>query len=149
MKKKIIAILAAVVILIGAAAIYVVNMPEFMLLNMAQDVKKDGFTAIEPYLTGNLKPMFQTVVKLSKQPWLVNLIQSDTVQGLFSMMTSSEEGSMSWELEDVRRGSKSASVLVNVKGASFEAQVSLELVRQDGDWLIDSLSLPSFDLNKK
>lgn len=145
MMKKIIAILLAVVIL-TSAAVYVVNMPEFTLYKMSKEIKQEGLTAVESYLTDDLKPMFQTVVMLSSQPWLAGLINDASTQELLSILSS--EAAMTWKLGEVRRGSKTASVLVEVDSAAFAAQIGLELVREDGKWLINGFTLPSFSLKE-
>lgn len=141
--KKIVACLL-VVLLLGTAAVYVVNMPEFTLYRMMKDTQENGFEALEPYLSRELQPMFQTAMRLSSQPWLLGLLNNDATQELISLLRS--EAAMTWDLEEVRRGSSTASCLVGVQSSAFDAKISLEMIRQDGRWLINSLTLPAFHL---
>lgn len=142
--KKIVACLLVAAIVLGIAAAFILNTPDFMLFRMVQDVRQEGLTAAAPYLTGNLQPLFQTAVELSRQPWMMELLGSDSTQVLVSLLSA--EGAIAWKLEDMRRGSTTASCLVSAETSAFAAQIGLEMVREEGKWLISGFTLPAFDL---
>lgn len=142
--KKIVACLLVAVIVLGGVAAFVLNTPDFMLLCMVQDVRQEGLMAAAPYLTGNLQSLFQTAVGLSRQPWMMELLGGDSAQVLVSMLNA--EGAIAWKMEDMRRGSTTASCLISAETSDFAAQIGLEMIREEGKWLISGFTLPAFDL---
>lgn len=143
--KKIVAILLVAAILLGIGAYRAVSSPEFMLHRLSQEIAQNGFSAVEPHLTRELRQIYQHLMELVNQPWLTGLLSNDSTQALIAMMRS--ESALTWKLADVRKGHSTASVLVDVDSTAFDAQLSLEMIRQDGKWLISSFTLPSFALN--
>ena len=142
--KKIVACLFVAVIVLGGIAAFVLNTPDFMLFSMVQDVRQEGLMAAAPYLTGNLQSLFQTAVGLSRQPWMMELLGGDSAQVLVSMLNA--EGAITWKMEDMRRGSTTASCLISAETSDFAAQIGLEMIREEGKWLISGFTLPAFDL---
>ena len=143
--KKIVALLLVVTILLGIGSYLVVSSPEFMLRRLSQEIAQNGFSAVEPHLTRELQQIYQSVMALVNQPWLAELLSNESTQALIAMMRS--ESALTWKLADIRKGHSTASVLVDVDSTAFDAQLSLEMIRQDGKWLISSFTLPSFALN--
>ena len=138
MKKFICTILILIIIAGGFSVWYILNTPEYTLRNMMNDIKQDGITAIEPYLTDNMLVIYQGARAVTENPLLQYLISTDYASQFIDIMS---DVSLKWALEGVERARSTAIATLNVTCDSFCGHIDFDMVRKDRQWLISNVSL--------
>lgn len=152
MSKKAIAILLIILLAVSAGGIYLysrLSSPERVVQLAAEAVSDKGIDALEPYVTPEVWSMVSKVLSVVRSPLtqaLAGSLLEDTDLSQVSAVLDRVSG-MEWSLNDVMKSRKNASVILNFQ---YEKQLSgsihVDLVKQDGKWLISSLSALRVDL---
>ena len=129
--------------------------PEYVLKCAIEDLQKDGLDGLKPYLTHNALEKIEMVQNFSNGIGLLSDLMTFSAAGtqksgedqsaamLYLLKHISE---IEWQLLDVLKGSASAKVILgfNYK-ESVEGKMELTMIKQEKEWRIDTLSMPSFD----
>ena len=152
MSKKAIAILLIILLAVSAGGIYLysrLSSPERVVQLAAEAVSDKGIDALEPYVTPEVWSMVSNVLSVVRSPLtqaLAGSLLEDTDLSQVSAVLDRVSG-MEWSLNDVMKSRKNASVILDFQ---YEKQLSgsihVDLVKQDGKWLISSLSALRVDL---
>lgn len=139
MKKVLLSVLVITIIVSGFAVWYVLNLPEYALGTMMKEVKQDGVSAIEPYLTDGMLSLFQTAQAIAENPLMKYLITTDYGAQVLNVL---DDVSLEWKLESIARSRESAVAFLNLTSDSFSGSMCIDMVREDGQWLICDISIP-------
>lgn len=148
MKKKIsvaVIIFLLLAVVAAGAGISIRNSPEYALLTMAKEVKASGMEGLEPYLTGEVLATVEQIDTLSENK-VVGAISSILNAEHYMERLKTELVQMEWELDDIRKSSGQAQISLgfNYKD-TLTGTISLTMVREDGEWKINGISLPQLD----
>ncbi len=147
MKKAIIIILSIVLLLAviaGGIGMYIVNTPEYALKTMIDDVNTSGMEGLESHLTGNAKEALDTVSSITSS----NLFK--TIMGLINQndyvsVLKSEIQEVQWEVDDVLKSNENAAVVLSFNYEDkLIGSIEISMIREDGDWKIDTIKFPIF-----
>lgn len=154
MKRKILltvgGFLIGLAMVVTAFGIFFVGTPEYALWRMASDVKEDGLNGLRPYLTENAEKTLDSITAISQNKVVKILAGLLMLYGKLSDtdyagILKSEIKSVKWSLKDVEKDKTQASVTL---GFDYEQKlvgtVSLTMAKIQGDWKIDSISIPRF-----
>lgn len=148
MKKALLIIgvvIAVIAIAVACFGIYVVRTPEYALAQMIKDVNSSGMDGLRSHLTADAQEKLDTVAALADNK-LVGAIVGLFAKDDYVSVLKSEMQQVQWEVEDVMKGSNNAEVILSF---NYEERligtIALSLVKDDGEWKIDSLELPKFD----
>ena len=148
MKKRILAIAAAVVVLAAGAAGFsayrVLSAPEYALASIAADMKKSGLDGLEPHLTGDARTAWELAGVIGGAPIVEPLLSAlgehyadDIRDGL---------SQIEWELGEVLKGRDRAELTLNFRLPDrVSGSIPLTMVRMDGEWLISEVGLPDLE----
>lgn len=143
--KKGIAILLVLVLFAAVGGLLFIHhmetLPETALKQIAQDVKENGITAIEPYLTDHAVEVYQLAKTIVQSPLSRVLAGSDKVSALYSILRAGASD-LSLNLEKIERGEDSAEISLNAETAAFSGKINLSMVYRENQWLIRNVSLP-------
>ena len=138
--KIVIALLLVIVLGVGGYLFYLFNSPQYTLSRIVKEINENGFTAVEPYLTGNARQTYQKVESLIRNPLVSLALAATPVQKAVSAM-SKGAGNLKAEYRDVRQGGKKATITLHLKAASFEGDIQLEMIQENG-WKIEDVAIP-------
>lgn len=143
MTRKTIIILTVVSVIAAAAAgawMYVTGLPEYALARMAQEVREDGISSLEPHLGTSLRDIFHTVISLADSPLVRLITGSNEIVRFVSAMERT--GDWSWSLKKVERMDGSARVTIALEGLDISGNIGFMMVRTGSGWILDNIALP-------
>ena len=118
--------------------------PEYVLEHAIKDVKASGIEGLKPYLTEEAQRKVEKVQTFSNE---LNIVASlatgneNTVKMLIKKLPECD-----FSVEDILKGSESAKGIVRFKyGDCMEGTVELSLIKEDKEWKIDKVEMPSFE----
>lgn len=146
--KKVIVISASIVFLLavfaGGIGIYIVNTPECALKNMIDDVNTSGMEGLGPHLTDNAKATLDTVSSLTSSD-LFNTIMGIINQNDYVSVLESKIQEIQWEVDDILKSNENAVVILSFNYEDkLIGTIEISMIREDGDWKIDSIEFPEF-----
>ena len=145
MKKKVIAIVLAAVVLIsvgiGAYLWIHVGSPGNTLKKIVSEVQKDGIKAVEPHLTDSMKKAYDTIYGITQSPLVQLLSRVDEVRKVLDAL---DANSRDWtaELDNIKTTGSNSSITLHITGGSFSGNINVEMKRENGQWLISDVSIP-------
>lgn len=148
MKKTILIICSVVLLLtvvIGGLSLYIVNTPEYALKSIIEDVNNSGIEGLNPHLTGRAKETLDTVSSVTESD-LFSTIVGFVNQNNDTSVLKSEIQEIQWEVDDVLKSKENAAVILsfNYKDKLI-GTIEISLIREEGEWKIDSIEFPEFD----
>lgn len=147
--KKTILIFCSVVLLlavvVGGLSLYIVNTPEYALKNIIEDVNDSGMEGLIPHLTGKAKDTLNTVSSVAESD-LFNTIMGFINQNDYIGVLKSEIQEIHWGVDDVLKSRENAAVILsfNYKDKLI-GTIEISMIREEGEWKIDSIEFPEFD----
>ena len=148
MKKAHYIIIAIMMLLIGLSifiGISIQNSPEYALMQIAGDIKEAGIKGLTPYLTEDAQKVVDTVSAVTENK-LISSIIGLFGQSEYAGILKSEIQDIQWDVEDILKSSKHASVILAFNYENkLIGTIEISMVREDSGWKIDGLELPKFD----
>lgn len=148
MKKARYIIIAIMILLIGLSifiGVSIKNSPEYALMQIAGDIKESGINGLTPYLTKDAQKVVDAVSAVTENK-LISSIIGLFGQSEYAGILKSEIQEIQWDIEDILKSSKHASVILAFNyDDKLIGTIELSMVREDSGWKIDGLELPKFD----
>lgn len=147
MKKKTALILAIVLVVLAAGGIFAwtkMTSAEYALNGIVKELNESGLKALEPHLTGGARSAYEAVTSVTGNP----IVQALASTGLGEKATNALSGQkLTWKLKDIKHGKNTASVTLTVSSGDgkFEEDVDIDMVKENGKWMISDLSIPVTD----
>ena len=144
MNRKIAVVIIVAAIICTAAGgcyLHIRSLPEYTLKQLLGDFQQDGLKAIESYLVPELRDPYHTLVEIVENP-LLRLVAGSEPDTEFLAKLAESIG-CEVQLKGVRHGRDSANVSFQLKARSFTGDIDLIMARINGEWLIQSISVPS------
>lgn len=150
MKKARYVIVAISILLIGIFVFFgisILNSPEYALMQIADDIEENGIEGIMPHLTDDAKKTVSTIISITENE-LINSIFSLTQNDDFTNILKSNLKDIEWSLEEVLKNKEKADVVLGVNyNDKISGTIEIKMVRENGDWKISGLDLPTFNKN--
>lgn len=142
--KKII-IVAVITVIIGIIIgefFYITNTPEYALSKTMKDINADGLTGLKKHLTSNAVDTVENLEVWMNEDSSLSSITQSIVSGLLINKLSE----IKWKVEDILRGKKETDVVIGFNyNDSIIGTISIKMLKESGEWKIDSLSYPHFE----
>jgi len=141
MKKTIIII--GVLLIIVAIAIGICNhirsSPEYALAKIVEQVKEDGFEAIENNLTEEAYAKIEPVINIAKSN-VVNSIVSLFTDDNYTNILVEKAKEINWSVGDIIKNQRKASVTIGFDyDGKLQGTIDLELLKINKKWEINNL----------
>lgn len=147
--KKIIIIVVSVIAIIGLAFggyyLYKTSTPEYALATIIADVESHGMGGLKEHLTSNATEKIEAVEEWTDGLGLSGIFSAITQDSVVSFLNS-KISEVDWTVEDILKGENRADVVIGFDyNGSVIGTVEITMLRDDGEWKIDSFGLPHFD----
>lgn len=145
-RRRIIAVclLLTAAILVSVAVPVFLASPEYALISLALDVKRDGAEGVREHMTDKARMLFDTAVAVSEQEYvaaLIDLFNKDDYVGVMKAHLPDLE----WGLCEIRKDVGKTHVLLSfVYKDDYEGKADIILVKEDGEWKIGEFAIPEF-----
>lgn len=138
---SIVALIAATIIGMG---IYVTNTPEYALKEMIDDVNASGMDGLYPHLTGEARATVDAVSSVTENN-IFNTIVGFIGQSEYAGVLKSEIQEIKWEVDDVLKSKENAAVVLffNYEDKLI-GTIEISMIREEGEWKVDSIEFPEF-----
>lgn len=148
MKKNlaiIISVVLIVALIVGGYFFYKISTPEFALAVTMKDIKNSGMTGLKKHLTSNAIEKIETIENWTDDSGVSGILSAITQDSAVSLLKS-KISEIDWTVEEILKGKNRTNVVIcfNYKD-SIIGTIEITMIREDGDWKIDGLSLPHFD----
>ena len=148
MKKFIIIALSAVVIvglIVGGYFLYETSTPEYALAITIEDVKSSGMSGLKEHLTSSATEKVEAIEDWTDKSGVSGILSAITQDGAVSFLKS-RISDVDWTVEDILKGKNRADVVIGFDyNGGIIGTIEITMVKENGDWKIDGLSLPHFD----
>lgn len=151
MKKTILIICSVVLLLtvvVGGLSLYIVNTPEYALKSIIEDINNSGIEGLNPHLTGRAKETLDTVSFVTESD-LFSTIMGFINQNNYTSVLKSEIQEIQWEVHDVLKSKENAAVILSFNYEDkLIGTIEISMIREEGEWKIESIEFPEFtDVN--
>ena len=140
--KKIAAILAIVFVMITVTIsvfLYVRSTPEYALVKIVEQVKKDDFEAVENNLTDEVYSKIEPIISISKNN-IINSIVSLFTDDNYTNILVEKAIEIEWSVGDIIKNKRKASVTIGFDyEGKLQGTIDLELVKVEKKWKINNL----------
>ena len=148
MKKIFIVSISVVIIIaivVGGYFLYKTSTPEYALAVTIKDVKMSGMNGLKEHLSSNAIEKVETIESWTDKSGASGILSMITQDSAVSFLKS-KMPEVDWTVEDILKGKKQADVVIgfDYKG-SIIGSIKVTMIKEKGEWKIDSLSLPQFD----
>lgn len=148
MRKILIIAISAVVIVglaIGGYLLYKTSTPEYALAATIEDVKSSGMDGLKEHLTSSTIEKIEAIEDWTDKSSISGILSALTQDSAISFLKS-KMSEVDWTVEDILKGKNRADVVIGFDyNSSIIGTIEITMVRENGDWKIDGLSLPHFD----
>lgn len=147
--KKTFAVVATVFLLvtlvIGIFFVEFTHSPEYALKETLSDFKAEGYSGLREHLTSDVAEKLDGIIALSENRIIGNIF-SAVADSDYTKQLLSESSKINWELGDVLRNNKKASVTVCFSYENlFSGSVDIDMAMENGEWRISGIDLPKFN----
>ena len=146
--KKTVIIIAAVVILISSiagAAAYITSTPEYAMKEIISDVMENGIDGLYPHLTGKAREAADALSSVADSG-IFGAIIGMVSQSDYSDMLKSAMKEIKWSVDEILRDNSSVTAIISFDyKEKLSGAVELSMVKKEGEWKIDRVSLRSVD----
>ena len=140
--KKIAAILAIVFVMITVTIsvfLYIRSTPEYALVKIVEQVKKDGFEAVENNLTDEAYSKIEPIISISKNN-IINSIVSLFTDDNYTNILVEKAKDIKWSVGDIIKNQRKASVTIGFDyDGKLQGTIDLELLKINKKWKINNL----------
>ena len=147
--KKVLIIVLFVVVIIGLVAggflLYKTSTPECALAKTIEDVKSSGMSGLKPHLTEDAIEKVEAIEEWTDNSGVSGILSAVTKDSAVSFIKA-KMAEVDWTVEDVLKGKKRADVVIGFDyNDSIVGTIEITMIRDSGEWKIDSLNFPNFD----
>lgn len=149
MKKKVLAIILTVCMVIALAAVgaglYVKNTPQYALKEMIEDVQASGLEGLYPHLTSGARETVDGIFSVTESGLLGKVVGALSGSEYISALKS-EIKEIQWDVKDVLKSKDRAAVILSFHYLEeFKGTIQLSMVKEDHEWKIEGINLPVLD----
>lgn len=139
---SIVAVVAVTITFVGS---YVINTPEYALMEIIEDVNASGIDGLRPHLTEDAQKAVDTVSSVAGSKFVGSIMQLFNKDDYVSILKS-EIQEIQWDVEDIMKSSDNAAVILSFNYDNrLAGTIEISMIRSEDGWKIDSLKLPEFD----
>ena len=131
-------ILTVAMVVIGAL-FYIKSTPEYALAKIVEQVREDGFEAVENNLTEETYAKIEPIISISKSN-IVNSIVSLFTDDNYTNILVEKAKEINWTVGDIIKNQRKASVTIGFDyDGKLQGTIDLELLKINKKWKINNL----------
>lgn len=147
--KKVLLIIGSIVALVAVTITcvgsYVINTPEYALMEIIEDVNASGIDGLRPHLTEDAQKAVDTVSSVTESKFVSSIMWLFNKDDYVSVLKS-EIQNIQWEVEDIMKSNENTAVILAFNYDNrLVGTIEISMIRSKDGWKIDIIKFPEFD----